>query len=537
VTSPDVPPTSRRALREQAARRAAAGATSEEAAEDAQEETSAEVPAPAADVAAPVAEPPVAEPPVTDPPVAAAAATDAEWLARAAGEGADAAPRVALAWVDANTLPIRRAPDDLAAASSAFVPVLPDLLPGRRTGRRRGRGVALTVTLLLVLLAGYTAATQLWSLDAVVPVAEDAELPVVAAPESSLSWPDAGVAAVGVEGVEGAVASSDDATAIASITKLVTVLMVLDQRPLAPGEQGEERDITYADRTDYWSFLGRGESAINVPVGGTLTQYQLMQGTLIASAGNYAVMLAEDLWPTDAEFAAAARDWLDEQGLSGITVVEPTGIDRGNTADAASLIRLAEIALADPVVAEIVGTRTAEIPGVGEIENTNPLLTDESVVGIKTGGLNGHYNLLAAKDAAAGEETVRVYAVVLGQPSEALRAEETADLLDRIAEEATVPQTLPAGTTVAVVTTPWGSQADLVTAADAAVLLWNGETATVESEFTLDDARASGDAAGTLTLTGPLNTATSAVTLSGDLGAPDGWWRFTHPLELFGFAG
>jgi D-alanyl-D-alanine carboxypeptidase (penicillin-binding protein 5/6) len=345
------------------------------------------------------------------------------------------------------------------------------------------------------------------------------------------------VAAVGVEGVEGAVASSDDATAIASITKLVTVLMVLDQRPLAPGEQGEERDITYADRTDYWSFLGRGESAINVPVGGTLTQYQLMQGTLIASAGNYAVMLAEDLWPTDAEFAAAARDWLDEQGLSGITVVEPTGIDRGNTADAASLIRLAEIALADPVVAEIVGTRTAEIPGVGEIENTNPLLTDESVVGIKTGGLNGHYNLLAAKDAAAGEETVRVYAVVLGQPSEALRAEETADLLDRIAEEATVPQTLPAGTTVAVVTTPWGSQADLVTAADAAVLLWNGETATVESEFTLDDARASGDAAGTLTLTGPLNTATSAVTLSGDLGAPDGWWRFTHPLELFGFAG
>jgi D-alanyl-D-alanine carboxypeptidase (penicillin-binding protein 5/6) len=331
---------------------------------------------------------------------------------------------VALAWVDDDSVGVRRAPGDLDAATSPYVPVLPDLLPARR---RRSLVPALVVlAIVLALVGGYTAATQLWTLDNLTPVASPVEAPTVRAPDSAISWPDEGLGAVGVDGVTTVEASSGDVDAMASITKLIAVLMVQDSDPIALGEEGAAREIAYADRVDYWGFLGRGESAIDVPVGGTLTRYQLMQGALIASAGNYADMLVRDLWPTDEEFAAAAREWLDAQGLEGITVVEPTGIDRGNTSDAASLVRLGEIALADPVVAEIVATRRAEIPGVGEIENTNPLLSDDSVVGIKTGGLFGHYNLLAARevpvgdrtlgDRTLGDTTVRVYAAVVGQP-------------------------------------------------------------------------------------------------------------------------
>ena len=93
---------------------------------------------------------------------------------------------------------------------------------------------------------------------------------------------------------------------MASITKVVTALVVLDEMPLA-GRAGtgvplhRERQHTYRD------YLSNNESALDVPVGGTLTQYQLLEGMLMGSAGNYADRLAGNLWPTDAVYARGCR--------------------------------------------------------------------------------------------------------------------------------------------------------------------------------------------------------------------------------------
>ncbi|RZI94085.1 MAG: D-alanyl-D-alanine carboxypeptidase, partial [Microbacterium sp.] len=417
------------------------------------------------------------------------------------------------------------------------VPVLPDLLPPRRSPRRSSRRALVSLAVALVVAVGYTAATLLWPLDNVTPTVSASDAPTIAAPDADISWPADGFGAVGVEGMNATLASSDTSDTIASITKLVSVLMVLDREPLEPGEQGEAREVVYGDRVDYWNFLGRGESALDVPVGGTLTQYQLIQGALIASAGNYTEMLTRQLWPTDESFASAAAEWLEEHRLDGISIVEPTGIDRGNTADAASLIRLASIAMADPVIAEIVATESAEIPGVGTIENTNPLLGDDGVVGIKTGGLIGSYNLLAARDVPVGTTVVRVYAVALDQPTPELRGTATAELLDQVAEQVATPSTLAAGTAVATVTTPWGTEAEVVTTDDASVILWNGARVTAAADLALGASRDAGEGAGELRVEGPVDTATSALALSGDLGEPDAWWRLTHPLHLLGVLG
>jgi D-alanyl-D-alanine carboxypeptidase (penicillin-binding protein 5/6) len=489
VSSPDAPPLSRRALRERVRAEASA------------------------------------QPPESPPADEETAHEDIET--------APTSGRIALAWVDVDAIAGRTAPADLDAASRPYIPVLPDLVP-RRT--RRAGGV-LAVLAVLLLLGGYTAATQLWPTSGLTPTVAPSDPPTVTAPASALTWPDQGVAAAGIDGVDAVASSSSDAVSMASITKLIAVLMVLDREPLKVGEQGPEREITYSDRVDYWATAGRGESALNVPVGGTLTLYQQLQGVLLASAGNYVDLITRDYWPTDESFATAARDWLDEHDLSGIRLVEATGIDRDDTADAASLVRLGQLAMADPVVAEIVGTTRAEIPGVGEIENTNPLLGANGVVGIKTGGLAGFYNLLAAADVEAGDTTVRIYAVVLGQPTEALRASSTQDVLDQLAGEATAPQTLASGTVVATATTAWGTRSDVVTTTDASVLLWNEATATAEPQIDLTEQRDAGDRVGSLTLAGPLDSATTDLALAGDLGEPDAWWRWTHPLELFGLTG
>ncbi|GLJ62268.1 D-alanyl-D-alanine carboxypeptidase [Microbacterium barkeri] len=235
-----------------------------------------------------------------------------------------------------------------------------------------------------------------------------------------IDWPSQGQAAVAIADGD-VVASSDAPVPMASISKVVTALMVLEERPLEPGEQGgdywftEEWDIAYRD------YIARGESALKIPVDGMLTQRQLLQGMLIGSACNYADILVTSIWGDEAAFATAAAAFVSENGLDGITMVEPTGIDTRNTATPEALIELGRLALENPVIAEIVATPSVDLPGAGVVENTNDLLADPGVVGIKTGTLEGS-SLLSAKDVPDGDgETTRVYAVVLGQPDDDAR--------------------------------------------------------------------------------------------------------------------
>lgn len=448
----------------------------------------------------------------------------------------DGAPRnpstgtTALAWVDEQrimsgtqpTVPARgRAPDLLARRPRRRIPPTFFLVP---------------IATVLVLACAYTGAALLWPLHNVQPTVTAAEIATVAAPETAVSWPENGSAAVGVDGLETVAASDDEAVPMASITKLVTALMVLDETPLEVGEQGPEREITWADRYRYWEYLARGESALDVPVDGTLTTYQLLQGMLMGSAGNYAELLTADTWPTDAEFSAAATEWLDANGLNDIVVVDPSGISQENVATPAALIDLGEAALDNPVLAEIVATESVELPGAGEVENTNELL-DDGAVGLKTGTLYGDYNLLAARDIDATDAVVTVYAVVLGQIGNDARFDEAERLLDEVVAEAETPVTLPAGTVAGSVTTLWGDSADIVTTEDVSVLAWNGASAASTPALDLGEAaadREDGDPAGTVSFEGPVNAQTAPLALTATITDPDGWWRLTHPLELFG---
>ncbi|MGW8482176.1 hypothetical protein ACWGJP_03515 [Microbacterium sp. NPDC055903] len=262
------------------------------------------------------------------------------------------------------------------------------------------------------------------------------------APEpGGYAWPATGAAAIAVNGGP-ASASSDRAYPMASISKVVTSLMILEERPLSVGEEGERYRMTETHERAYLESVQRGESALEVPVGGDLSQYQLLEGILIGSACNYADILVERIWGDDDAFADAVASFLARQGLTGITMVEPTGIDPRNTATPAALVDLGRLALADPVVAEIVAKRSVVLPGAGRVENTNELLAEPGSLGIKTGTVDGNYNLLSARDIIAADgATLRVIVVVLGQPDDETRFEASRALSSQI--EQTVPVGAP----------------------------------------------------------------------------------------------
>lgn len=448
-------------------------------------------------------------------------------------KGRDAAAhRVAFGWVDEASVLAPQPVSVLDAGPGSFEPVTADLLsdaPHRSPWRP---GVLVPIALIALLIAVYAGTTLLWPLYAVAPKVGALAVQPIAAPAAAPAWPAAGSAAIEVAGI-GTLASTGDPDAMASITKVVTALLVLDQMPLAVGEQGPEFRFTYSDRAHYWNLLENDESALDVPVGGTLSEYQLLEGMLIGSAGNYAERLAGNLWPSDAVFADAARTWLSAHGVPGITIVDPTGIESGNTASPASLITLAEHALANPVIAEIVAKPSVELPGAGVVQNTNALLADAGVLGIKTGSLD-RFNLLSAKQVTVGQTTVRLYASVLGQPTGDDRFAASRALYAQLEQELQLRPSVTAGTVAGVVTTRWGERIDIVTAQDADVILWNGGTGTVATTYALGDHRTSGDTVGSLTVTGPLDTTEVPLRLAADVEPPSAWWRLTHPLDLFG---
>jgi D-alanyl-D-alanine carboxypeptidase (penicillin-binding protein 5/6) len=438
----------------------------------------------------------------------------------------------ALSWVDPATVGRVGAPGDLTAAATPYIAVEADLLADAPRRSPLRAGVIVPTLVIAGVLGAYAGTTLLWPLNAVEPTITPIQAQPIAAPAAVPAWPAAGSAAEGVQGI-GTLASTSDADSIASITKVVTALVVLDELPLAIGEQGPSYRFTSADSSAYWQYLRSGESALDVPVGGSLTEYQMLQGMLIGSAGNYADRLAQDLFPSDAVYASAANKWLTDHGVSGITLYEPTGIDKRNKASAESLIPLAQKALENPVIAEIVAQKSVDLPGAGTVENTNGLLADAGVVGIKTGTLDA-WNLLSAKDVTIGDTTVRLYASVLGQPDDAARLAASRAIYAQLEQELQPQPSVTAGTVTGIVETRWGDKVDVVSSGDASVILWNGGVGTVATTFDLGEARKAGETVGSLQVTGPLDQTSVDLTLATDVSAPSPWWRLTHPLDLFG---
>ncbi|MBO3662248.1 D-alanyl-D-alanine carboxypeptidase family protein [Microbacterium stercoris] len=297
----------------------------------------------------------------------------------------------------------------------------------------------------VVLAAGLGAGIAVFANSAVGPreapaavAEENASDPSRSIDVRALPWPGEGAAAVAI-GDSGEILTLDDERhPMASVTKLITALMVLNEKPLAVGEAGTEYHFVEKWNNSYEEYLARDQSALPVPVGGVLTEYQLLQGMLLGSACNYADILVTDVWGDNTAFADAATEYLAEHGLDAITVTEPTGFDPSNTATPSALIELGRLALENPVIAEIVAQPQAELPGAGLVENTNDLLADTGVVGIKTGTLEGS-NLLSAKDVAVDGETVRVFAVVLSQPDDEARFTASRALYDGVEAQLAAP--------------------------------------------------------------------------------------------------
>jgi D-alanyl-D-alanine carboxypeptidase (penicillin-binding protein 5/6) len=245
-----------------------------------------------------------------------------------------------------------------------------------------------------------------------------APLQMTLAEDVQLAWPAVGQAAVGsVE--DGLLARSSDNEELrptASIAKVITALAIMEKQPFELGQAGQTYTIAAEDVEDMNTYMAEDGLVLPLLIGMELTQYQAMQRMLIASDNNMADILAERIFGSMDAYVSYAQDMLNRTGLSRTVVTDASGFSPDTASTPSELVAIGIAALKNPVIAEIVAQRQAQIPNIGIITNTNQLLGADGVIGIKTGTTNeaGSCLLFAARYTAEDGQEVTIVGVIMG---------------------------------------------------------------------------------------------------------------------------
>ena len=268
--------------------------------------------------------------------------------------------------------------------------------------------------------------------------------------------------------------------------------------------------------------------------GQQLSQRDVMNVVLLASANNYAQSLAHWAFGSEDAFVAAARAWLADHGLTGTTLTEASGIQESNRSTAADLTELARLAIESPVVAEIVSTSSVEVPELGTVSNRNQLLGIDGVDGIKTGTLDNDWAcLLFAADITIEGETKSFIGVVVGGPDHPTVAAAIRELIADATAGYSEVILASDGQAFAEYDTPWGDEASAVAQTTLSALVWGED----EISMTVDVAPVRLGEAGQRTGSVQFQVGNESfevpLVLSDEIDDPGPWWRLTNPAAMF----
>ncbi|MEO9254880.1 MAG: D-alanyl-D-alanine carboxypeptidase [Tepidiformaceae bacterium] len=350
-----------------------------------------------------------------------------------------------------------------------------------------------------------------------------------AATPAGLPWPSEGQAALAVEGL-GLVAShgvESGPQPIASTTKIMTAYLVLEHHPLAIGEPGPTLTLTATDEARYGDAINDDESAVEVKEGEQITESELLQGMLLPSANNFAEILAA--WDAGSipAFVDAMNAKAQALGMAETHFDDTSGLSAKTVSSATDMLILAQAAMANPVFAQVVSERTTTVPVAGEVKNTNELLAEPGVIGIKTGNTDEAGDcLIFAAVIGSGDSARRVYGVVLGQPTRAASFDVPRQLLAAVPPWITTTHVISKGDSVGGYVADWGATTRVTAASSIDVTTWAGTP--IQTTVSLDKLSTSvsaGQKVGQLTVhAGPQEFHTDVIAQRA-IAAPSSAWR------------
>jgi serine-type D-Ala-D-Ala carboxypeptidase (penicillin-binding protein 5/6) len=351
-----------------------------------------------------------------------------------------------------------------------------------------------------------------------------------------LPWPTQGSAAVAVEGV-GSLGSSGGAQAkpIAGLADVLAAYVALKDHPFSPDEDGPNITVMAPVLAAYQAGQAAQEGEVTVTAGETLTERDVLEGLLVASGNDMAVMLANWDAGSTAAFVSKMNAAAHALGLDATHVNDPSGLDPGTVSTPDDLIRLGEAAMAFPVFQQIVDQGQAAPGGAPVTYNLNFDLGTDGILGIKTGSdtsANGCY-LFAATQSVAGQ-TVTVVGAVLDQMGTSLGPNTAAvDAGDQLVKAAFASlgalPVLSAGQVVGHVVGSWGASSPVTASKPVTVLGWPGIVVPVTLRTDVPKAPIpAGTTVGSITVLAGTRRTDVPLRTARPLSSPSAFWRLTR---------
>jgi serine-type D-Ala-D-Ala carboxypeptidase (penicillin-binding protein 5/6) len=287
--------------------------------------------------------------------------------------------------------------------------------------------------------------------------------PIVAAPTgtTSLVWPSLGSAAIDIPSLGVQESWHSQVVPIASLTKMMTAYVVLKKFPLSIGETGPCITVSDDDVATYDSLSQEDQSSVVVYAGESLCENDLLNGLLVHSASNYAVLLANMVAGNTSTFVAMMNQTAASLGLTGTTYVDVSGYDPGSVSTALDQARLAVLLMKSPLVRSIVDQPSVTLSDAGTVDSFTPDVGTNNVIGVKSGRTYaaGGCDVMAMTFTFDGTTRI-LYAVVLGQEGGDLLgpAGDAALALANSARTVQVPHVHVFRATTSLGTIGWGSR-------------------------------------------------------------------------------
>ena len=198
--------------------------------------------------------------------------------------------------------------------------------------------------------------------------------------------------------------NADTRMLIASTTKIMTALVVVEHCDL---------DETVEILPEYTRVEG---SSMYLKAGGRYTVRDLLYGMLLVSGNDAATALACHCGGSIADFAELMNAKARELGLSNSSFTNPHGLDAdGHYSTAEDLAAITREAMANPLFAEIVATKSYCTDGQTYVNHNKLLWNYNGTLGVKTG-----YTMAAGRSLVTCAERVglRLICVTLSDPND-----------------------------------------------------------------------------------------------------------------------
>lgn len=206
--------------------------------------------------------------------------------------------------------------------------------------------------------------------------------------------------------------NADRVAPIASLTKLMTAMVVLDARQ-------DLDELIEIDRSDVDTFK---HSSSRVPVGALISRRDVLQLALMSSDNRAAHALARTYPGGMAGFRLAVRQKIAALGMTQTVIEEPTGLSPHNRSTAGDLVKMATASAKYPEITRM-STESKDLININgrevEYRNTNRLVGAQGwdiglsktgyiqeagrclIMNIKAGGKNATLVLLNASASSA----------------------------------------------------------------------------------------------------------------------------------------